>query len=99
MELPDFLVEQEYKNPNIRVFRDEEIRTTWKYSKTAKRIYRDVDCLVDVADMKPSEDLNESDAINFLIERAKKYRDRVIKKGGWSTKSCYGDTYWSPLKK
>jgi hypothetical protein len=86
MELPNFLQEQKSNN-GIRVFRDEQIRTTWKISSKACRIYKKADDLYAQQDIKYDQSLTETQVLEYMITRATKYRNRIIKAGGFNSPS------------
>ena len=86
MELPNFLQEQESNN-GIRVFRDEQIRTTWKISPKVCRLYKKADDLYAQQDIKYDQSLTENQVLEYMIERATKYRNRIIKAGGFNSPS------------
>ena len=87
---PDFLTEKETTKNGLRVFRDEKIRTTWKVSFASGRFYRDTDDLYATQDIKFDAELPQETALEQLYEKATKYRNRVIKAGGWKVSNCYG---------
>lgn len=89
---PDFLTEQETTKNGLRVFRDEKIRTTWKVSFASSRFYRDTDDLYAIQDIKFDDELPQESVLEQLYEKATRYRNRVIKAGGWKVKNCYGDS-------
>ena len=94
---PKFLLEQETTKRGLLVFRDEEIRTTWKVSFASGRFYRDTDDLYAVQDIKFDGNLTEESVLELLYEKALKYRKRVIKAGGWNFRNCYGNKKHIPL--
>lgn len=93
---PDFLVEQESKTPGIRVFRDEEIKTTWKISFNVGRFYRKADPLYATQDIKFDESQPQEDSLNQLYEKATAYHKRILKNKGWSGNGC-GGSWFIPL--
>jgi hypothetical protein len=76
------------KTAKIITYRDEEIKTTWKVSLAAKRLYRKSDPLYTSQDIKFSDDFIRFEIETFLIEKSSKYRKRVLKVGGWNRTSC-----------
>jgi hypothetical protein len=87
MTKPDFLVEQPSTREDIKVFRDEEIRTTWKVSFKVGRFYKKADDLYATQDIKFDETLPQEDILSQLYEKATKYRNRIIKAGGFNSPS------------
>ena len=71
-------------------YRDEEIKTTWKISKTAHRLYRKTDHQGATQDMKFSDDFIRFEMESFLIEKSAAYRKRILKAGGWTVTFCSG---------
>ena len=88
---PEFLVEQASTREDIKVFRDEQIRTTWKVSYKVGRFYRNTDDLYASQDIKFDETLPEMEILSQLYEKATKYRKRVIKANGWNVTNCIGE--------
>jgi hypothetical protein len=84
---PEFLVEQQSTRKDIRVFRDEQIRTTWKVSFKVGRFYKKADDLYATQDIKFDETLSENEVLSQLYEKATKYRNRIIKAGGFNSPS------------
>lgn len=88
------LVSQDEK---MIIYRDQEIKTTWKISLNAKRFYRKSDPLYATQDIKFDDGLSINEAKELLFEKAEKYRNRVLKNGGWNipASNCYPKSFIS----
>lgn len=81
--MPEFL-ELITETDKMITYRDEEIKTTWKISLSAKRFYRKADYLYATQDIKYNDEFSVDEAKNLLFLKAEKHRKRLIKAGGWS---------------